>query len=264
MKTGRVEGGPPPRLLDQTQGEDLEPGSSTAWAIELLRSTPRYEPAPGRKQRVRLALGHGMPRRSPLLLRPVIAMGVLLGCGAIASAALGGWPRWIAQAYERVVGAEGPPSSGTSEEQRRTSRRRMTAPSSPVVDTSVPAPGVVPLSSALPAAAGDGPVAAPAARRVRRSPVAPPAEPASAVLEAMRALRVERDSPRARALLARYLEKHPNGALAEEALALTIEAAVAHGDPDAPQLGRRYLDRYPGGAFQPLARRAASRGADLK
>ena len=56
---------------------------------------------------------------------------------------------------------------------------------------------------------------------------------------------------RARALLARYLGRHPNGALAEEALALSIEAAVAHHDADAAALGARYLQRYPAGPFRP-------------
>ena len=72
----------------------------------------------------------------------------------------------------------------------------------------------------------------------------------------MRALRLDHDPVRARGLLAKYLERHPNGALAEEALALTIEAAVAHHDGDAAALGARYLRRYPAGPFRALALRA--------
>ena len=72
----------------------------------------------------------------------------------------------------------------------------------------------------------------------------------------MRALRLDHDPVRARGLLANYLERHPNGALAEEALALTIEAAVAHHDGDAAALGARYLRRYPAGPFRALALRA--------
>jgi len=75
------------------------------------------------------------------------------------------------------------------------------------------------------------------------------------VLEAMRALRVEANPVRARRLLAGYLERHPGGSLAEEALAMSIEAAVAHGDDDAPALARKYLRRYPTGHFSGLARR---------
>ena len=67
---------------------------------------------------------------------------------------------------------------------------------------------------------------------------------------AMRALRVERNPVRARGLLARYLAEHPNGNLAEEALAMSIEAAVAHHDADVAALASRYLRVYPHGSFQ--------------
>jgi hypothetical protein len=92
----------------------------------------------------------------------------------------------------------------------------------------------------------------------------PPAAPAMAtdapddttpVLEAMRALRVEGNPARARRLLAGYLDRHPNGSLAEEALAMSIEAAVAHEDVDAPVLARKYMRRYPSGHFSAVARR---------
>lgn len=76
------------------------------------------------------------------------------------------------------------------------------------------------------------------------------------MLAGMRALRVDHDPARARGLLATYLQRHPNGALAEEALALTIEAAVAHHDGDAAALGARYLRRYPAGPFRALAEQA--------
>ena len=73
---------------------------------------------------------------------------------------------------------------------------------------------------------------------------------------AMRALRVEHDPVRARGLLARYLAEHANGNLAEEALALSIEAALAHHDGDVAALADRYLRLYPRGSFQALARQA--------
>ena len=76
----------------------------------------------------------------------------------------------------------------------------------------------------------------------------------------MRALRVERNPVRARNLLSTYLAQHPSGTLAEEALAMTIEAAVAHGDADASTLAARYLKLYPKGPFQAVARHALSTG----
>ena len=89
------------------------------------------------------------------------------------------------------------------------------------------------------------------------APAPPPvSEDTSTVSAAMRALRVERNPVRARGLLARYLAEHPNGNLAEEALAMSIEAAVAHHDADVAALASRYLRVYPHGSFQSLARQA--------
>ena len=95
---------------------------------------------------------------------------------------------------------------------------------------------------------------APAPVRARRAAPVATTEDTSTIMEAMRALRVERNPARARQLLGRYLEQYPNGALAEEALALSLEAAVARGDGDAAALAARYLKLYPTGPFQALAR----------
>jgi hypothetical protein len=107
-----------------------------------------------------------------------------------------------------------------------------------------PAPIVIRESAAAPRARHLAPPAATAPQAETESQV---------VLQAMRALRLEKNPVRARALLAKYLERNPSGALAEEALALSIEAAVAHHDPDAAALGARYLRRYPSGPFRALA-----------
>ena len=80
------------------------------------------------------------------------------------------------------------------------------------------------------------------------------------VLEAMHALRVERNPVRARALLAGYLQRYPDGSLVEEALAMSVEAAVAHHDGDAVTLARRYLALYPAGHFSALAQQALTAG----
>jgi hypothetical protein len=128
----------------------------------------------------------------------------------------------------------------------------------PLALAEAPAPPVAPPPVAPPPPASSvtrQPVAAPRAHHL-----APPAAPtppveteSEVVLEGMRALRLEKNPVRARALLGRYLERNPGGALAEEALALSIEAAVAHHDPDAAALAARYLRRYPAGPFRPLA-----------
>ena len=61
---------------------------------------------------------------------------------------------------------------------------------------------------------------------------------------------------RAGALLDDYFRRYPRGALAEEALAVAIEAAMARGDARARTLARRYLARYPSGQFRVAAERA--------
>jgi hypothetical protein len=58
-------------------------------------------------------------------------------------------------------------------------------------------------------------------------------------------------------LLGEYLRLHPQGALAEDALALSIEAAGArHDKAGAAALGRTYLARFPNGSSRELALRA--------
>ena len=81
------------------------------------------------------------------------------------------------------------------------------------------------------------------------------------VLAAVKALRRDRDPGRAQVLLEDYLRLHPGGALVEEALALSIEAAAARGDEAAATLAAEYLRRFPAGRFREVARRAQLRFA---
>jgi len=86
-----------------------------------------------------------------------------------------------------------------------------------------------------------------------------PGEDPSQVAEAVRALRKQGDAARAQALLDQYLKANPHGALAEDALALSSEAAAARKDPRAADYARRYLARYPKGRFRGVAERVLSR-----
>jgi hypothetical protein len=235
----------PSRLADHP---GLDP-----WVVGLLRSREPYKAPPGRKQRVLLGFGRPGPRRGPRLLRPAIVAGVLIGCGAFASAAIGPWRGWIARAYGRVV-ASSPAQAPVPVAERARGHRSVAAPS-PAAPSPMEAP--LPPRTAVPAPVrGPSTVTHPhhLAPLVAATPQGE--QDTQAVLEGMRALRLDRDPVRARALLARYLDRRPNGALAEEALALSIEAAVAHHDPDAATLAVRYLRRYPAGAFGALAREA--------
>lgn len=75
------------------------------------------------------------------------------------------------------------------------------------------------------------------------------------MVEAMRARR-NGNFARVRDLSSEYRVKYPSGGLHEEALALSIEAAVALGDADATRLASLYLQRYPQGRFRGQAQRA--------
>ena len=80
-------------------------------------------------------------------------------------------------------------------------------------------------------------------------------------MSAIQALRQDRDPERAGRLLAAYLRTHPRGALAEEAVALSIEAADARHSPAAATFAERYLKEYPHGRFRSAAERVLARPA---
>ena len=76
------------------------------------------------------------------------------------------------------------------------------------------------------------------------------------MFDAIQALRTDRDPARAGRLLAEYLARYPHGALAEEAVALSIEAAAARHSPSAAGFAERYLREYPHGRFRHTAEQA--------
>ncbi|HEY2406490.1 MAG TPA: hypothetical protein VGI10_10840 [Polyangiaceae bacterium] len=78
---------------------------------------------------------------------------------------------------------------------------------------------------------------------------------ATLVYGAAKALRSSGDPALAAKLLDDYARRYPHGALAEEALALSIDVSLARGDGRAKQLATRYLARYPSGHFQVKAER---------
>jgi hypothetical protein len=103
------------------------------------------------------------------------------------------------------------------------------------------------------------PVEIPETPRPHTPRTRPRSEDPSAVVDAVEALRKQHDPDRAAKLLAGYLAAHPKGALAEEALALSIEAATARHDPAAPAFARRYLRDYPTGRFRQTAQAVLER-----
>jgi hypothetical protein len=218
-----------PPVTRQHDSSPLADEGDRRFATRLLASAARYELTPGAEARVRAAV---MERRFPrpgtllftLLLRPAVVVALLVGASAVAGATFG------RQAIVRAL-------------------RRPTATGSVA-----PALGVPPARSHHSAAreGAAGGVASPA-------PVE--AGPEAALVEqAMNALRRDHEPARASRLLDEYRSRYPDGALAEEALVLAIEAAVArHDDAAAAALGTSYLGRYPKGRFAAVARAAAAR-----
>jgi len=263
------------RLVDQDAKRLAVSDPVASEAVSLLRAATPYEAPAGRKQRVRAALLARPQRRAPLVLRPVVVIAVLVGGGAIASAALGHLPDWVRRAYERLAPAAARAPVATAAREHRVRRTRPAEPSPAAIVTMPPAappapePATAPLIAPPPPARAATLATRPALARHREGAIlrARPApqpdarEQTGPVLAAMQALRRDHDPARARALLDAYLARHPNGAMAEEALAISIEAAAARHDPDAAQLASRYLARYPTGPFCSLARQTlAGRG----
>ena len=166
---------------------------------------------------------------------------MLLVAGAATAAVFGG--RWMMPARRPAPVAAAP---ATAPINHRTARAR--AELAPIAELELPAePEAQPETAPPP----------PAAHRGR----AAKSEDPSLVVSAIQALRQDRDPERAGRLLAAYLRTHPRGALAEEAVALSIEAADARHNPAAATFADRYLKEYPRGRFRSVAERVLARPA---
>lgn len=223
-----------------------------AEAIALLRSVERFQPPLGQKQRVREKIleRSTVPRRFPLF-RPGLVAGLIL-VAAGASAAIGG--RLIKRAAVTKLTSELPQTRATA-----ASRMKGVLPSDVTsVDIS---------EHALAAPENSGLPVNDKALRLTDHPAHAETSPARSspssekvlVFDAMRALRREGHPEQAIRLLNDYLRRYPQGSLAEEALALSIEASTALGDTKAKSLADRYLALYPSGRFRAAAERARAR-----
>jgi hypothetical protein len=239
--------GPVVRWIDREGGAGAD--SPPAWAVDLVESVEPFRVPIGLKQRMLLTLGSGRARPSQRWLRPLVVCAVLLSGTAVASAAFTGWPANLVRVCRALVGGPEP-------------TRGAVRP----VDARAPRSGPSAARAAATEAGPDGALADEAtlighpiadSRRRARLRVLPAEDPAL-VVDATRALRVDRDARRARLLAARYLQQHPRGALAQEALAIQVEAALDHHDADAASAAARYLSLYPHGAFRAVAQRALS------
>ena len=249
--------GPPedaPARLREMRPGDL--GEDAAWAVELLREAPAHRLKPGERQRVLLGLGRArVVTRRAWPVRVAATVTVLIAATAIARAGLGHFPRWLT----RLAGEPRPspqadvrPLSGVIRHRERAATAPAPAPE--IAAPPAPAPAPTKVGATRATVNANQPPRRPATTAERRG------GDGGLVVQAMRALRRDDDPALARALCTAYLRRHPDGPLAEEALALTIEAAVAQHEPDAPALGARYLQRYPNGPFRGLAQQASRPG----
>jgi hypothetical protein len=239
------------RLIDQ----EFATGSPEELLADLVRATPPSEPAPFDRARILTRIRGAKRSRRGVAVRTGLAVLLLAG---VATAAAAVERAWTARREIATASVVAPPVAA------------LAAKSTPVA---------VAKDEAAPSVAAPGPEAAPAAREglaptapradaPKARPVPKPAalalsaaakegEDPAPVLEAIRALRSEGDPARAGVLLADYLKAHPRSVLAEDALALSIESALARHDARvAGDLAKRYLVQYPSGRYRAYALRA--------
>jgi len=227
------------RLLDQD-------GSLEAPDLALrglFASAEPYKADPFRKRRVLVKVLGKQGRRGPRILKGAL-IAALLGATATAAAVGGGWVDELLFEPGAPPGEEVVPAGPSPEPAREAPAEAAPQPEAESA--------AQPTATAAPAVP-QRPAPKPAERPQRKA-----AEDATQVLDAVKALRAERDPARAQGLLDEYMKSHPNGVLSEDALALSIEAAAARRDPKAKDYARRYLSKFPNGKYRALATRALS------
>ncbi len=240
--------------MESIRGRGTPTSEIEADAIDLLRSRQRYEPPPGQKQRVRARiLEHGTASgaRSRRLFGMAMTAVVVLGLGGTSLA----WNRaWIVRSYHALAAQIRPSADRKGLREVTPANGDSTAPA-PLERAPAPVAEVPSSAETPPALAPEAPSIPSMSSRAARAP----SEDERLVFDAMRALRQEGQADRAARALDEYLRRHPQGELAEEALALSIEAALVRGDPRAKDMTSRYLAMYPKGRFRQVAERARAR-----
>jgi len=231
------------RLIDEPVLENTDKRLAA-----LLRAAAPFEVDPFRRRRVLVNLSRlQSPRASHFWSRPLVVAAVL--ASGTAGAQLG---RGYAAHGSGFLGSRAAVPSGAPNDQREPSPTPLHSGLASVrVD---PPTAGTPFANEQPGQASTSGTRAAAKSASQARPDS--SEDAASLVEAIQALRVERDPSRAQALLNYYLRTQPKGVLSEDALALSIEAASALRDPHAADYARRYLVKFPHGKYRALAGRA--------
>ena len=219
------------RLVELSDGDRL-----TARAQTLVEAMGRTIESEERLLRVRRSLDAPVRSAAPRWVwRGALTFG-LVGVSAVAAASGSAWLR-------APVGASVPAES----------RSKVAPPvESPIEKSPAGVMGLLPPTATPSAARGvvsNGAAPRPTLAHAAASPLSDIAR----VHEAAKALRHDADPERALRLLA---GARITGPLAEEALALRIEASVARGDGRQGKLASAYLAQYPNGRYKELALKA--------
>ncbi|HLV21183.1 MAG TPA: hypothetical protein VKZ49_09885 [Polyangiaceae bacterium] len=245
------------RLIDTDVAD-----AKTQRAIAVLRQVEPTKVCPERARRVWQALDGARPRQRRRRPPAWLLAALLLG-GATAAAAAGGvLAERGGQTSKREAAAVATVAAPAPRAPFDAPGTRPGAPPEPALDprapeaTAPPPPERAPKATSTEAATpveGHGRQAGPPKRTAPPPPA--PTSGVQLVHEAAKALRRDRDPQRAGELLD-ALDADHRGPLAEEALALRIEAALARRDAKAAELASSYLARYPRGRYVELARKA--------
>ena len=188
-----------PLRLSMDQDSAREP--SAQWALSLLREAAPYQAPPGHKERAWMALPAPRSYR-PARLRFALALVALLASGVFATGALAQWPVWLANAINSIVpGTPGSLSTTPAQGLRHARGERVAVPAL------LPPPATDPVVARQTPSSEETPSVA----RLRRATRSASPEDLGPLLDAMRALRVDQNPVRARALLTAYLDCHGKG-----------------------------------------------------
>jgi hypothetical protein len=236
-------------------------------AARLLGHVGPLERAPERERRIERKRRSRTPLQALAFARPLWMLAVFFGAVTAAATVGGGWRRvrerlfWPASTVTALYEVRPPP-------EREPIAPNAQAPSPPAAEPNFAGDGVAVRTedrsprqpdserhtSGQKAATGrpSGGASVPSGALSAGPPATPPAAAtgpgAALVIEAMKARRTG-DPARAARLLNEYRTKYPDGALQEEALVLSIEAAASLGDASVGELARTYLTLFPNGRF---------------